>query len=56
MNNLNQSQSDHHELPRAHVWGCPVFVLETNVQNDKKLLKWNRISLIGQFLGSLAEH
>jgi len=38
---VTQSKSDHRELMRAHVWGCPVYVLEASLQDGKKLPKWN---------------
>jgi transposase InsO family protein len=51
-----QCKSDHRDLMRTHVWGCPVYVLEPSLQNGKKLPKWNRHARMGQFLGFSREH
>jgi hypothetical protein len=53
---LTKSKADHRDLLRAHVWGCPAIVLEPQLQNDKKLPKWNRRAWAGQFLGYLDKH
>lgn len=53
---LTNIKSDHRDLLRSHVWGCPVFVLDPKLQNDQKLPKWNRRSRLGQFLGFSREH
>jgi hypothetical protein len=53
---LTKSKADRHDILRAHVWGCPAIVLEPQLQNNKKLLKWNRRAQVGQFLGYLDEH
>ena len=53
---LTRSKSDHRDLLRCHVWGCPVFVLEPKLQNDQKLPKWNRRVQMCQFLGFSDEH
>ena len=53
---LTKTNSNHQDLRRSHVWGCPVFVLEAKLQNDQKLPKWNRRSRMGQFLGFSDEH
>ena len=41
---------------RAHVWGCPVFVLDPKLQDGKKLPTFNRRARIGQFVGFSDEH
>jgi hypothetical protein len=46
----------HRDLLRAHVWGCPVFVLDPKLQNDQKIPKWNRRARMGQFLGFSESH
>ena len=51
-----QCKSDHRNLMRTHVWGCPVYVLKPSLQNGKKLPKWNRHAQMGQFLGFSWEH
>ncbi len=53
---LTKSKVDHRDLLCAHVWGCLAIVLEPQLQNDKKLPKWNRHAQVGQFLGYLDEH
>ncbi len=55
---LTKSKADHRDLLRAHVWGCPAIVLEPQLQNNKKLSKWNRDrgARVGQFLGYSDEH
>lgn len=53
---LTRQRSDHRDLLRAHVWGCPVFVLDPKLQNDQKIPKWNRRSRMGQFLGFSNDH
>ena len=44
------------QLHRAHVWGCPVYVLEPKLQDGKKLPKWLPRSRRGRFLGISPEH
>ncbi|KAL7486416.1 hypothetical protein ACHAW6_012024 [Cyclotella cf. meneghiniana] len=51
-----QNKSDHRDLMRAHAWGCPVYVLEASLQDEKKLPKWNRRAWMGQFLCFSQEH
>ena len=41
MEMLTKTKSNHRDLRRSHVWGCPVFVLEVKLQDDQKLPKWN---------------
>ena len=53
---LTNTNSNHRDLRRAHVWGCPVFVLEAKLQYDQNLLKWNRRLRLGKFLGFSDEH
>ncbi len=53
---LTKSKADHCDILRAHVWGCLAIVLEPQIQNDKKLPKWNRCARVGQFLGYLDKH
>jgi hypothetical protein len=53
---ITQNKSDHRDLMRAHVWGCPGYVLEPKLQSGKKLPKWNKHARIGQFLGFSREH
>jgi hypothetical protein len=30
----------HHRLMDLHVWGCPLYVLDPRIQQDKKLPRW----------------
>mgnify|MGYP001433819344 CR=1 FL=1 len=43
-------------LQRAHVWGCPVYVLDPALQDGKKLPKWKPRSCRGQFMGFSPSH
>ena len=53
---LTKCKTNHHDLLRTHVWGCPVFVLDPKLQDGKKIPKWNCRSRLGQFLGFSDEH
>lgn len=53
---FTKQRSDHRDLLRAHVWGCPVYVLDPTLQDGKKIPKWNKRSRLGQFLGFSDEH
>jgi hypothetical protein len=53
---LMKSKADHCDILHTHVWGCLAIVLEPQLQNNKKLPKWNRHTRVGQFLGYLDEH
>jgi hypothetical protein len=35
----------------AHVFGCPVYVLDALLQDGKKIPKWNPLACLGLFLG-----
>ena len=50
------NKADHRNLIISHVWVCPVFVLDPKLQNDQKIPKWNRRSILGQFIGFLEHH
>jgi hypothetical protein len=39
------------EISRAHVFGCPVYVLDASLQEGKKISKWNPRARLGLFLG-----
>lgn len=43
-------------LQRAHVWGCPTYVLDARLQDSKKIPKWEPRSRRGKFLGFSTEH
>ena len=53
---LTKTKADHTDLLRSHVWGCPVFVLDPKLQDDKKIPKRNQGSCIGQFVEFSHEH
>ena len=53
---LTKTKSNNRYLRHAHVWGCPVFVLEAKLQYDQNLPKWNRRLRLGKFLGFSDEH
>ena len=38
---LSGTRSDHRDLLRTHVWGCPVYVLDPKLQDGQKIPKWN---------------
>ena len=42
---------NHNHLQRAHVFGCPVFVLDPKLQDAKKIPKWAMRSRRGVYLG-----
>ena len=43
-------------LQRMRVFGCPCYVLDTKIQDGKKLPKWKPKSRRGQFLGMSTRH
>ena len=49
-------KSDHAELKRAKVWGCPTYVLDPRLQDGKKIPKWEPRSQLGQFVGRSSSH
>jgi hypothetical protein len=53
---FTNTKSDHRDLQHAHVWGCPVFVLDPRLQDGKKIPKWNRRARLAQFVGFSPEH
>ena len=46
-----RSKSEHLDLQRTHVWGCPAYVLDPRSQDGKKIPKWDPRSRRGQFVG-----
>ena len=52
----SSTRSDHEDLKRAHVFGCPVYVLDPDLQDGKKIPKWNCRSRQGMFVGFSSEH
>jgi transposase InsO family protein len=53
---LTGTRSDHWDLLRTHMWGCPVYVLVHKLQDGKKFPKWNCRAQQGQFLGFSDKH
>ena len=53
---LTKTKSNHQDLSSAHVWGCPILVLESRLQDDHKIPKWDQRSWLGKFLGFSDEH
>ena len=51
-----KTKSDHRNLLRTHIWGCPAFVLEAKLQDGQKIPKFNRRARMGQYLGFSDEH
>ena len=50
-------RSEHTDLKRLHVWGCPCYVLDSQLQSSGiKIPKWKRRARLGQFLGFSSEH
>eukprot|EP00956_Cyclotella_meneghiniana_P000227 scaffold288_cov44-Cyclotella_meneghiniana.AAC.7 len=50
------SRSDHSDLRRAHVFGCPVYVLDPALQDGKSIPKWNAGARMGVFVGYSHQH
>ena len=42
---------NHNHLQRLQVFGCPVYVLEPQLQDAKKLPKWKRKVIVESILG-----
>jgi hypothetical protein len=53
---FTQIKCDHALLLRAHVWGCPTYVLDPKLQDGYKLPKWQPRSCRGQYLGYSPAH
>ena len=51
-----KQKSKHIDLNRAHVWGCPCYVLDPALQDGKKIPKFNRRRRLGQFVGFSPNH
>eukprot|EP00804_Cyclotella_cryptica_P010321 CCRYP_012254-RA/>CCRYP_012254-RA protein AED:0.10 eAED:0.03 QI:0/0/0/1/1/1/3/0/1268 len=43
-------------LPRAHVFGCPIYVLDPRLQDGKKIPKWESRARQGIFVGFSPHH
>ena len=54
---FSQTLSDHSALRNAHIWGCPVYVLEPRLsQVGAKIPKWQPRSRRAQFVGMSPVH
>ena len=49
-------KSTHSDIARAHVFGCPVYVLDPALQDGKKIPKWDSRARQGIFVGFSPEH
>ena len=52
----SQCRTTHDDLRRAHVWGCPVYALEAELQDGKKIPKWQPRARLGMFVGFSQVH
>lgn len=43
-------------ISRSRVWGCPAYVLDPRLQDQKKLPKWTKRSRCGMYLGASLDH
>jgi len=48
--------SNYNHLTRAHVFGCPVYVLDPRLQDSKSIPKWTMRSRQGIYLGVSKSH
>ena len=48
---LTRVKSDHTDLLRTHVWGCPAYVLDARLQDKQKVPKFAHRAHLGQFMG-----
>ena len=46
----------YHHLQRAHIFGCPVYVLDPRLQNGHKIPKWQFQNCVGVHLGVSKQH
>jgi transposase InsO family protein len=51
-----QTKSACHHLQRARTWGSPTYVLDSKLQDGKKIPKWAPKARRGQFLGYSPDH
>ena len=52
----SQSRTTHDNLRCTRVWGCPVYVLEPELQDGKKIPKWQPRARLGMFVGFSEVH
>ena len=53
---ITSCKVDHKDLAYTHVWGCPCYILDPVLQNNKTIPKWNCRTRMGQFLGFSCFH
>lgn len=53
---FTQTNSVKPPLTRFHTFGCPVFVLDSNLQDNNKIPRWNPHARQGLFLGFISHH
>ena len=51
-----RNKSSRTNLKRAHVFGCPVYVLHPKLQDGQSIPKWNAKARQGVFVGYSTEH
>ena len=49
-------KGDHQELQSAKVFGCPTYVLDTIIQDEKIIPKWIYCSNMGKFFEHYDQH
>ena len=52
----SRSKTHRSDLSRAHVFGCPVYVLDPRLQDGKKIPKWDSRARQGIFVGFSPDH
>ena len=50
------SQGRHDVLKHAKTWGSPSYVLDSRLQDGKKIPKWEPMARRGQFMGVSIKH
>jgi hypothetical protein len=56
MDLLTKTTAQRHVLQNAHLFGCPVYVLDPNLQNGSKIPKFQPSSRRGMFMGFRPRH
>eukprot|EP00956_Cyclotella_meneghiniana_P031962 scaffold85834_cov44-Cyclotella_meneghiniana.AAC.3 len=51
----SRTKSARSEIKRAHVFGCPVYVLDPKLQDGQSIPKWNSKARQGIFVGFSSE-
>ncbi len=53
---FTKSKWSHHNFQNFHVWGCPVYVLDKEISDGKKIPKWKPRSQRMMFVGFSPNH